>query len=128
MTRALKYPKTALNTFFSNCVKNYLLGCTPQTCNTTFFYSIKVCVNEFLFLQRVRIPRNRYQFNQKWLIDGRFKTWIAEAETSSMAKCLLCRTSFDISNMGISALVSHQSGKKHKEVFKNRTSFSTTFF
>ena len=45
-----------------------------------------------------------------------------------MAKCLLFRTSFDISNMGISALASHQSGKKHKEVFKNRTSFSTTFF
>ena len=74
------------------------------------------------------MPRNRCQFNQKWLIDSRFKTWIAEAETSSMAKCLLCRTSFDISNMGIGALVSHQSGKKHKEVFKNRTSFSTTFF
>ena len=30
--------------------------------------------------------------------------------------------------MGISALISHQSGKKHKELFKNRTSFSTTFF
>ena len=74
------------------------------------------------------MPRNRCQFNQKWLIDSHFKTWIAEAETSSMAKCLICGTSFDISNMGITALVSHQSGKKHKEVFKNHTAFSATFF
>ena len=74
------------------------------------------------------MSKNAEKYIKSGLIDSRFKTWIAEADTSSMAKCLLCRTSFDISNMGISALASHQSGKKLKEVFKSRTSFSTMFF
>ena len=122
-----KYPEVR-NTLFSNCVKTYLLQCSPQTCTTTFFCSVKVFVNEFLFLLWVKVLRHRCQFNQKWLLDSCSKTWITEAETSSMAKCLLCRTSFDISTMGISALVSHQSGKKHKEVFKKPHRFFWNVF
>ena len=62
--------------------------------------------------------KHRCQFNQKWLLHSCSKTWITEVETSSMARCLLCRTSFDISIMGISS----------KKYSKNRTSFSEMFF
>lgn len=58
-------------------------------------------------------------FQPQWLIESlhpSFKTWL-EKDPISNEKflCRLCCVSKELSNMGIGALNSHASGKKHKE-------------
>jgi len=52
-------------------------------------------------------------FNDDWLTDPRFSTWIAKDKTKVKAKCNVCNCSFTLSNMGIGAVISHSAGKRH---------------
>ena len=56
-------------------------------------------------------------FNESWLGDERFKTWLKRGNDFHKAVCILCNNSviIDIARMGVSALVSHAAGAKHKE-------------
>lgn len=66
------------------------------------------------------------RFNEEWLKDDRFKDWLEKDNSSvSQAKCRLCVTSFNLSNMGIRAVVSHSTGKKHLSF---TTSYKTSNF
>ena len=58
--------------------------------------------------------KNSCRFNDNWLRDSLFKDWLRkDLETSRKARCTLCSKNFDISNMGVSALLSHQKGSRH---------------
>ena len=58
-------------------------------------------------------------FNHKWLEEDEFKSWLASTKDEDKAKDI------ELSNMGRQALLSHCSGKKHKEIdIKVKTFFS----
>ena len=67
------------------------------------------------------MPGSRKQgvttFNDSWLADERFKKWLKKVpEDSVKALCILCNNKkIDIANMGVSALVSLESFKKHSD-------------
>ena len=46
-------------------------------------------------------------FQDCWLVDDRFKDWISETQSSTGARCKLCRKTITLSNMGVQALKSH---------------------
>ena len=52
--------------------------------------------------------------SKDWLEDPDFKNWLVSCTNNTQARCKLCQKTFNLSNMGRKALVSHVSGKKHK--------------
>ena len=65
-------------------------------------------------------------FNEKWLStdhDEKFFLWLLPAEKNTQGRCKRCKTTFELSNMGIHALRSHASGKKHKDLTEKITHF-----
>ena len=66
-------------------------------------------------------------FNENWLVDSRFKSWLKRSENKWTAYCEFCKK-IDISNMGISALTSHLSGQKHSEIASLRKSQTGALF
>ena len=55
-------------------------------------------------------------FNEDWLdskIYPEFAKCLVKAEDRTHARCRVCQKSFELSNMGVQALRSHQRGKKH---------------
>ena len=55
-------------------------------------------------------------FNDIWLADERFKRWLKKVPGDlTKALCILCNKKIDITNIGVSALVSHKSFKKHSD-------------
>ena len=55
-------------------------------------------------------------FNDIWLADECFKRWLKKVPgDSTKALCILCNKKIDIANIGVSALVSHKSFKKHSD-------------
>ena len=58
-------------------------------------------------------------FNSAWLQEEQFKPWLAAVEKDNhKAKCTVCGLTFELSNMGKQALISHSKGKKHIEKMK----------
>ena len=54
-------------------------------------------------------------FNNEWLTDSAFASWLqAVPADPHRARCTLCSKTFDLSNMGRQAIVSHKSGVKHQ--------------
>lgn len=57
------------------------------------------------------------KFSDQWLDLGAHSTWTWLQKVpgdDTKARCTMCKTNFDVSNMGISAIVSHEKGKKHR--------------
>ena len=52
-------------------------------------------------------------FHDSWLRKNDFKIWVRQSTVSTEAYCEICAKSFDISNMGRAALVSHAKSAKH---------------
>ena len=48
--------------------------------------------------------------------DDRFRAWVVKTGNKREVCCVVCKRNIDISLMGSSALHSHASGKKHKEL------------
>ena len=67
-------------------------------------------------------------FNSNWLELDEFKPWLEKGINTKTARCSICRQSFDVSNMGKSAVVSHAKGKKHLKKINSKNSMSTLFF
>ena len=61
-------------------------------------------------------------FQDEWFSDERCSKWIGKAPTPTEARCLVCKKNFDISLMGVSALASHASGKKHQSKLSGKNS------
>ena len=55
-------------------------------------------------------------FNEDWLKDSQFSSWIARSIHKDKARCKLCATDFQLGNMGKQALLSHARGKKHQKI------------
>ena len=52
-------------------------------------------------------------FQEIWLSDNRFKGWLEPvAQNNSQARCIRCKKTFGLSNMGVQAVKSHSEGKK----------------
>ena len=64
-------------------------------------------------------------FNDDWLIEFE---WVEKGSSARTAYCKLCHHTFDISNMGRSALTSHSKGKKHKDKEISWKSLPVSFF
>ena len=55
-------------------------------------------------------------FNPAWLQETEFKSWIEKDENNLLrARCRVCCTHIELSNMGLQALRSHAKGKKHRD-------------
>ena len=58
-------------------------------------------------------------FNSAWLQEELFKPWLGTVEKDNhKARCIVCGLTFELSNMGKQALISHSKGKKHVEKMK----------
>lgn len=60
------------------------------------------------------MPRASCVFNKQWM-GGVYKDWLLEDKDKHKVKCAACDICFDIGNMGIKAVESHQKGKKHQK-------------
>lgn len=65
-------------------------------------------------------PNNKKTiFNSQWLNMEEFKSWLREdVNDQFLFYCDMCRKSYSLSNMGITALLSHTKAKKHKDRMK----------
>ena len=57
--------------------------------------------------------KDQTYFSKDWLEDPDFKNWFVSCTNNTQARCKLCQKTFNLSNMGRQALVSHASGKKN---------------
>ena len=79
----------------------------------------------FCFLNWYKISaktKNKRLFNDVWLSDSRFSEWLKRIHNKWQACFSFYQKSFDISNMGVTSLTSHASGKKHLEIQISRSS------
>ena len=68
-------------------------------------------------------------FNESWLGYEQFKIWLKRGNDCHKAVCILCNSSvIDITRMGVSALVSHAAGAKHKEMLRIYNPISSLCF
>ena len=58
--------------------------------------------------------KDQTYFSKDWLEDPDFKNWLISCTSNTQIRCKLCQKTFNLSNMGRPALVSHAGGKKHK--------------
>ena len=66
-------------------------------------------------------------FSHDRLSDPEFKMWLVEVPgDNKLARCKHCKKSFNLSNMGRQALVSHGTGQKHQNVIKSITDIDFT--
>ena len=52
-------------------------------------------------------------FNDNWLMNKDFKSWVERLKVNTKAYCKICRKTIRLSNMDSGALASHSAGKKH---------------
>lgn len=54
------------------------------------------------------------KFKKEWKEDPQFRDWLGEVSGDvQRAYCKFCKKSFDVGNMGLSALKSHERGQGH---------------
>ena len=53
-------------------------------------------------------------FQDEWLSELAFRSWISKTKNAQEVRCFLCKTNFNISNKGVSTLRSDVKGKKHQ--------------
>ena len=75
-----------------------------------------------------KLAKRSCKFNDNWLKLEEFKPWLEKSKNAKLALCNLCHQTFDISNMGISAIKSHARGKKHADKMMMRNPSSTLYF
>ena len=68
-------------------------------------------------------------FNESWLGDEQFKTWLKRGSDCHKAVCILCNNSvIDITRIGVSAPASHAAAAKHKERLRTYNPISSLCF
>lgn len=70
------------------------------------------------------------QFNKNWLNDPNYKKWLASDKDVNMARCTLCKITFNIKYDGLKAVKSHSGTAKHLNLEKaaKMSDVMTTFF
>ena len=58
-------------------------------------------------------------FNDKWLIEDQFKSWLIKVDEEN-AKFCLCESKFSIKHKGIGDVNKHMQSDKHKDTIKAR--------
>ena len=59
--------------------------------------------------------KNVTYFQDEWLDDDRFSKWVMKTHLKTHARYSICQRDFDLSTVGVSALLSHATEKKkHK--------------
>ena len=68
-------------------------------------------------------------FQDVWLTNVRYKSWVAKPKDKQIARCLICKADISLSNMGCFALDEHARGQKHqkKDQSRNQSSLSSYF-
>lgn len=70
------------------------------------------------------MPKQRHSistFQESWLSDTKYKSWIKRAKSEKMARCDWCKIDLDLTTMGKSAVDLHITrSKKHQEIQKSR--------
>ena len=65
-------------------------------------------------------------FNKLWLFNSKYSNWILEHDTfKTKAKCKVCQSDINLSNMGQAALDNHARGIKHQQNCKLEPSILT---
>lgn len=60
-------------------------------------------------------PARKTYFNDNWLRNLSYKSWIQRGPSSEEGRCKMCKSTFKLGNMGEQALKSHANGKIHKK-------------
>ena len=68
------------------------------------------------------------KFNTDWLINEKYRLWLAKGKNDNRAKCIICSKEIDLSTMGANAPDSHAKSKKHCDIAKNRSAGSHCSF
>ena len=61
------------------------------------------------------------KFNTDWLVNEKYKLWLAEGKNDNCAKCILFSKDIDLSTMDVNALDSHTKVKTHCGIVKNHS-------
>lgn len=65
------------------------------------------------------MPKRRTGFDNDWLQDVRFSSWIAKSAISPIeAFCSICKKSFSVSNGGAYQVIQHMEGARHSNLAK----------
>ena len=64
-------------------------------------------------------------FSEHWFENPSYKLWLERDRDKYKAKCKVCMKTFDVSNMGESALASHEKGKKHRNLMEKQAKSTT---
>ena len=67
-------------------------------------------------------------FNSSWVVDARFKSWLAGVSAKDSTRCTLYSKEFNIGNGGVSNLGNHSKSKKHIEFQNSVCSYSKLCF
>ncbi len=59
------------------------------------------------------MPLNKTSFDDRWMTDTRFSTWIEKADNVYEAKCNLCKKTFAVDNSGIAQVLQHAGTQRH---------------
>ena len=68
-------------------------------------------------------------FQDVWLTDVRYKSWVTKRKYKKIARCLICKADICLPNVGCSALDEHACGQKHqkRDESRNQSSLSSYF-
>ena len=66
-------------------------------------------------------------FKDEWLLNPKYKSWVKKISLN-IARCSFCNKHIDVSSMGVSALESHSTSKKHKQIVSDRSKNYSMFF
>ena len=99
----------------SKTVKPYAIGrllVTNQSTRYSFFFL--VCLAAIYDNNAEEMP-GKCSFQDIWLQKPEFKDWLVKVkEGNSSAQCSLCKKRLSIANSGVSQVISHSTGAKHK--------------
>ena len=66
-------------------------------------------------------------FNDQWIDNPRFSSWIEKYTKRTNAKCHICQKIIDLSTMAVSSLIAHAGGKKHEKTQESNKATMKTF-
>ena len=66
-------------------------------------------------------------FNDQWIYDLRFSSWIEKRTKITNAKCCICQKIIDLSTMGFFSFISNAGGKKHQKARESNKMTIKTF-
>ena len=74
----------------------------------------------YFIFRKLKMSRNKYKssFQDEWLSNGLYKTWVEKVDDKHKAYCKVCMKSFSVSGRGVKALDIHVYFVLEKRVVK----------